>query len=160
MKYSMIRSAGNIKRYHTVQIIGEQTVAAHSFNVAMLCKAIEPNCSMNLLMAALTHDLAEIETGDIPATTKWYHKKLADELAEIETAFEEVHELYFQLTKEERDTLKIADMLELIFFCDEQRKLGNENMLVIMNRGVEYLKRFQLNGAAKELLEQLLTGAK
>ena len=40
--FNMIRG-GAIKRYHTLEIIGEQSVASHSWGVAMILQYLNPN---------------------------------------------------------------------------------------------------------------------
>lgn len=158
--YSVIRAGGNVKRFHTVQIIGEQTVAAHSFNVAMLCKTIKPDCSADLILAALLHDVPECETGDIPATAKWANPDLEKELRRVERSFERLHGFNIELTREEEEVLKIADMIELVYFCVEQRRLGNTSIYPILDRGVRYLRTKDMNIVAQGLLNGLLEGSK
>lgn len=158
--YNRLRAAGNVKRYHTVQIIGEQTVSAHSFNVAMLCLAIKPDASFDLIKAALFHDLAELETGDIPAQVKWSNQDLEVQLKIIENRFDQAHDINIELTREEERILKIADLLELCYFCVEQKRLGNDTILPILGRGVKKLKEYDLNATAKIMLEDLLSGVR
>lgn len=132
------RDAGAVKRFHTVRTIGNQTVAEHSFNVAMiLLKITQP--SAELLKAALYHDLPEIFTGDIPATTKWRHSSLAHPLSVIEENLIQENQWGIILTDEEKLLLKYADMLELVLYCAEQMLLGNSHVQPIFARGLNYL---------------------
>jgi len=64
--------AGRVKRWHTAETTTPQSVAEHSFGVALILLRIVPEerMSLNLLKAALLHDMGELETGDIPYATK------------------------------------------------------------------------------------------
>lgn len=153
---SSIREAGSVKRYHTVQTHGDQTVAEHSFHVCMILTQIVENPSAELLKAALYHDLPEVDTGDMPATTKWRYPKLAEELEIAELDFITRHGLSVKLHDREWLALKYADMCELVQFCVDQLNLGNRNMLVIANRGLDFLGTLPFCSAkASELVESL-----
>lgn len=70
MKVLNILDSGNVVRFHAVPGVGKQKNSEHQWGVALLVAAIKPDCSKELLLAALTHDSAEIVTGDIPFTFK------------------------------------------------------------------------------------------
>ena len=126
---------GQVKRFHTEATIGQETVAEHSFGVAMICHYLKERPSARLINAALFHDLAEQVTGDIPAPTKWKHPLFSAFLGGIEEDFDETYELKREsLTEEEAIILKNADSLQCMWYCIEQRKLGNKNMDIIFNR--------------------------
>ena len=63
-----------IKRWHMVETIRNQTVAEHSFNVAMLTvellKGIDSAPVHAIMVHALTHNFDEAITGDIAPQTK------------------------------------------------------------------------------------------
>lgn len=136
-----VRDGGGVKRCHTFPIIGEQTVAAHSWGVAQIIRRLWPECSKTLLLAALDHDVAERWTGDVPADAKWRNPNLRAELAKVETQVE--HELGLNqgwlLSETEQHMLKWADRLELLQFCVDQRRLGNRNVDVVFARVIDYL---------------------
>lgn len=139
-----LRQAGYVKRYHTIPTIGNQSVAEHSFHVCMiLLDLLQGEVSNELLKAALYHDLPEIETGDIPATTKWRCKEIGEQLNVLESLFENSHGLKTVLTHSERQALKFADMYELVLYCIDQLELGNRNMKVVAKRGLNYLTEMQ-----------------
>jgi len=129
VKLSYIENGGQVVRCHMVPTIKEQNVAAHSFGVAwwvyLLTKENKP--TVNLLMAALQHDLPEGVTGDIPAPTKRTLRcglDLADWEVNLNTsaglpAFETL------LTECETRILKLADSLELLQLCLRERSMGN-----------------------------------
>ena len=57
-----ILSGGEVKRYHTMKTIGEQTVANHSWGVAVILNWLKPDISKVALLKALSHDVAEKRT--------------------------------------------------------------------------------------------------
>jgi len=135
-----LRKGGDVKRFHTVTMLRENLVSAHSWGVAVLICDILPNPSVNLLKAALYHDVAEHVTGDISAPTKWQFPKLAEALLEVESEVEKRLGLNADLTEEERLILKFADMSDLILFCTQEFRLGNREAVEIINRGLAYLE--------------------
>lgn len=137
-----LRAAAQTRRYHTKQTIGHQTVAEHSYYVAMLCiEMCEGNPSIELLKAAMYHDLAEAETGDTPATAKWTSRPLKEALLRMEDHFNRKHGLEVELTERETLMLKWADCLELGFYCVDQMMLGNRHMKVIYENITEFMER-------------------
>jgi 5'-deoxynucleotidase YfbR-like HD superfamily hydrolase len=121
-----LRNAAMITRCHTERVICPQTVAEHSYHVAMLCwKLCDHEPSAELLKAAMFHDLAEKFTGDIPAPVKWRSPVISAELLKQEAVFEKEHKLYCSLTPKEELVLKWADSLELMWYCVDEVTLGN-----------------------------------
>ncbi len=122
--------------------INSQTNAAHSWGVVAICHALWPDCSRLLLLAAIYHDVPEYVTGDIPADAKWKdpfirkgveaHEKWTMEELGLETIFED-------LTEQEKKMLKIADMMELCWFCRDEITMGNVNMEPVLGRGHKYI---------------------
>jgi len=148
-------SASNVKRYHTFPIIGEQTVGHHSHRVALiLIYLTDGKLSSNLLKAALFHDLAELHTGDIPATTKWSHPNIADLLKHIENTYEVEHQISVVLTDKEKKLLKTADMCELMLFAEEQYRLGNKNARELWARGINYTVQLGTYDLIKEIINE------
>lgn len=144
-----------MKRYHTFPIIGEQTVGHHSHRVALILVYLtDGKLSTNLLKAALFHDLAEIHTGDIPATTKWAHPSISDLLHVIEASFEMEHQIRVVLTEKETKLLKTADMCELMLFAEEQYRLGNKNARDLWGRGMLYLQNLGTYSLIKEIVNE------
>ncbi len=139
-KLIQIFKGGAVKRYHTVTMIKEQTVAAHSWGVACVLIDILGEPSAKLLKAALYHDVAESMTGDVPATTKWKYTELAEALQKAEEDVERSLGIYVTgLTSSELSTLKFADMVDLILHCVKEYRLGNRDALEIITRGMNYL---------------------
>ena len=141
MQLNYVYAAGKVKRYHVESIIGEQTVADHSWGVVnILVHVFQDSVTRDMLLAALWHDVAERTTGDTPATAKWQSDDLKRALDTVEeTVLKEVLPEFPSLTEAERLMIKIADMAELIMFCHRQVKMGNTFARDIVYRGLDYL---------------------
>lgn len=131
--------ASRVKRYHTVATISEQNLAQHSWGVAMIVGFIVPDALPDVrlgrvLLAALTHDLAERLTGDIPSDAKWENKDLDRALMRLEKEYNKAHEIEFKLTEKEQSILEWADMFEGLLWTDHEIQMGNSRMMLIHQR--------------------------
>lgn len=153
-----------VRRFHTVPLVGEQTVAAHSWGVAMIILRLHPDPTKALLAAALTHDLAESYVGDVPYTLREFDAKLKSSIDTIEKSLlKEEFGIEYGLTLEEQNWLACADMLELVLFCRHQCSMGNSYAAIPLKNGIDYLIQMkkpvevdnELRRYTKELLGQL-----
>ena len=122
------RMAGRITRLHTKPENGQgQTVAAHTWGVAMILVDLFPDISRDALIFALRHDVPETKTGDIPAILKWSNDDMAEILEQIEDRFMEKMgwENESSLSLSEELAFALADRIELLFYCLEQVYMGN-----------------------------------
>lgn len=120
-----------VRRFHQHSVVLPDINARHSHGVAMLCYLLSPeDPSLNLIMAALTHDLAEYAVGDVPAPTK-RALGIRDALSTIEGNQLETRGLRFEdkLTVEEHRTLKMADALDGMLYCVHELRLGNRTLV-------------------------------
>ena len=113
MNISFIFNGGVSKRYHTVDTLKSQDIAAHSFGVAWLCEVLtDGKASKELIMAALAHDLAEHIVGDLPSPSKralGQHFMNAFDIRENhELLANGVGHYEYRLTKLEARALKMA----------------------------------------------------
>lgn len=153
----MCMRGGQIRRFHAWPTIGQETVAEHSYYVTMLALALtDYKASKELLKACLFHDLPEQETGDVPATAKWAAPLLKTTLQAMEELFEEKWGLVVDIPPQDRLILKWADMLALLFYCKQQRDLGNRGMNVVFARGVDYLNKLEEVPTGKQVLTYLI----
>lgn len=147
--------AGNaVKRFHTVRRLGVETVGHHSANVCGVLLSLDPNVSRDLLVAALMHDLPEQHTGDVPAPAKWAQKTLAGELVWAEDYWwaehSEMQHLVLSLSEWEHGMLKLADMTDLVLSCVEEKRMGNQYAIPLLNRGVNYIRNLDVNKEYKD----------
>lgn len=140
----VMRRGNAVQRYHTVPTLHSETVGAHCAGVACMVLAVTRGaCSKNLLVAALLHDMAEQETGDVPATAKWNHPVLKVALDAAEKRALRMLDLDASipvLSPADAVLLKICDMLDLCFKSLEELRLGNRNFYPLLLRGVSYVQ--------------------
>jgi 5'-deoxynucleotidase len=130
--YEQLRAC-HVRRWHIVQTTREQTLAEHSFAVSVLAGSLaakmrwsgllHPDRKLMLLQYALSHDLIEVRTGDLPTPFKGYLQiaggadviTKANELVDYEQASVD------RMVKgtEVEMFVKIADLVEAIFFLQD-----------------------------------------
>ena len=155
-KLAALMTGGAVKRYHTAHTIRQQTVADHSHGVAMVVLTLRPLASAALIKAALTHDLAESVTGDIPAPAKWRCSGLKCNLEEMEREFDAKWEVDWVLTDDEKHLLKWADMAELVVFCLNEYHMGNRAIAGILSTGLRVLREYPSPSHEMETLREQL----
>jgi hypothetical protein len=139
------RRAGDVIRFHQYPyIIGRPTVAEHVYNgLALLYSLHEPGePSPELVKAFLFHDLGEGETGDIPHPAKRVYPELGKASTRAESHVCTTllgADLEAALSTEDLWWLKTIDMLELMFYVRDQRRLGNVGMDIVFDAGVRVL---------------------
>jgi 5'-deoxynucleotidase YfbR-like HD superfamily hydrolase len=137
-----LRKGANVRRYHTERIIGEQTVGHHSHGVAMLLVQYFPHmCRPNVIIACLTHDLAEGYVGDIPAPAKWDNPELGELLDKIEAKRINDLGLRSQLSDSELEAVKVCDYLESLLFAHEQLCMGNTLFGPVLRKLVRWFEQ-------------------
>lgn len=142
-RIDFIRLGGLVTRYHTKHTVKENTVAHHSSGVAWMVYFLTGgSCSVNLVMSALAHDLAEQVTGDISSPTKRRFPELAKMVSLLESEILESKEVNFesQLNDDEKRILKLADCMDGILFCIGELELGNTSILPVCQRYCEYIE--------------------
>lgn len=157
MDISKILQSSGVSRFHAVPGLAPQTIAQHSWGVAMLYQYFEPKCRKELVLAALTHDCTELVTGDIPATAKWQSPELKTILDEIESKTEQEWGIAFELNPEEKRLLKLCDGLEGMNYCIERRRQGDLEASVVFYRWVDFIMgKFVLNDKETEFMSGLI----
>lgn len=135
---TMLREASAVKRWHTARTQKNQTLAEHSYGVAVLVQVLDPQCRKEVLLAAMWHDLPEYITGDTPAHAKRRAPQLAVVLEEMERHCGPLY-LDAGLTVYEEHLLKFCDLMELILWSLEEVLMGNTYALQPAKLGVEWL---------------------
>lgn len=141
--FSTLYKAGITKRWHTHDTIKQQSVAEHSWGVALICSELMPD-SINLMKAALYHDLAESKYGDIPYTSKREDVELKRRSEVLETNWDEQHGIAMALTAAEMICLKWADMFEAYLFACREARLGNKEMIPVVDTAWRALGAMEL----------------
>jgi len=143
-----ISEGSSVERYHARPGLKPDTDGRHSHGVAMLCSVLagagpdgRTKASASLLMAALTHDLAEQWASDVSAGAKealglgaalerFERRKLAEWGLDYAGA----------LTAEEALTLRLADQFDCLLWCVREAALGNRNAMLVWRRACARLE--------------------
>ncbi|TXH54316.1 MAG: HD domain-containing protein [Desulfurellales bacterium] len=171
MSIDFIFNGGATKRYHTWPVLHNQRIDSHSFGVAMLVArmALSANLedgeglSVPLLMAALTHDLAEQIVGDMPAPAKRNMSALLDmeysdfraKWGEMETQILEQNAQDWDhlISEKQRRWLKLADAMEGAIFCARERAMGNGMMAPVFANFRSYIRELLLANEEPAVME-------
>jgi 5'-deoxynucleotidase YfbR-like HD superfamily hydrolase len=145
--------------------IKPDTDAAHSFGVAMLCSLLvgvtsqgHTKASASLLMAALTHDLAEQFTGDVSAPAK-RHLGMRQQLHDLEQQELRKYGLDYEqhLTVVELQALDLADCMDGLLYCCRELSLGNKNVQLVWRKYCSYVEATLTEPAITEAIKQRAT---
>lgn len=153
--------ANDVKRWNMVNTTRQQTVAEHSFNVALialdLTELIEEHIHdfealpEEVIYFALHHDLLEVHTGDIPTPTKNAIMHMCDRgmYNDWEKSLDpDIHaDLNVFCGATVRRIIKCADVIEAVWFLNQY---GMGNHAISVKTGL----RQKLPELAKDILPQ------
>ncbi len=162
--FERLKTMGSIKRFGTLPMNEFESVAAHSYNVAIMALMIadyEENPAINselVLRKALFHDFEETILSDIPHPIKHRFKggKLGKLLSEIvpelieKEIFKELPDrlktLYVKHALEAKQDLEgriveAADAMDIVVTAIRELKLGNKYFENIFDVGIAMLER-------------------
>lgn len=154
-----IRQGGSVLRFHTWPCVRQQSVAAHTWGVLALIYSLDPEPSADLVRRAVFHDLAEYDTGDVPSSAKWASAELKKMMDKVEDYFNKVHGFPGDdtLSSYEIDVLKMADLLDMLWYCYEEYMIGNRGLKIVYVRVLDAIaKRQWCPGAYRERAEELI----
>lgn len=122
----LLYRAGSVDRWQIVRTIRHQTLAEHSFMVAMLslfvCDEIgvPERMRYSILLHALHHDLPEIITGDMSTVAKDIIKNegCVQAIEAVDNVFPKVPEIAERVGNLGRRVVKLADLIDAIVFLD------------------------------------------
>lgn len=138
---AFLRAGGYTRRYHGWRTIKDDLVGSHSYNVANLVMLLRPDCRKELLMVAIRHDSAEWIAGDSPSDVKRQVPELKVALDAYEDkVFADIGLTLPDLTDDEYKVLKIADNLDGLMFCVQEREMGNLLIVPVFNTYNRYLR--------------------
>lgn len=160
-----IRHAGETRRFHTWPVLRQQNVAEHSWHVAQLLFLMyggqEPGITIALLMAGLTHDMAECQVGDIPSPAKRAMSStfpnFREKWGEMEQRILHGYEMDWEgaLSNEEKRRLKLADVMEGALYCVRERAMGNTLIDVCYRNFANYIGELMTAGKEEVPFEKL-----
>lgn len=151
------RNLADVKRWAIVRTIRSQSVAEHSYYVALMMKPLlehhgydDPVMIMNAVQYALIHDRDEVLSGDIATPAK---RRMTP------GAFNALNE-EFGLNVPEPDPVikkaaKVLDLLEAAMFLAEECGMGNHRvsdvLLVIRRKLAKACKEFEEDAPKKQV---------
>jgi 5'-deoxynucleotidase YfbR-like HD superfamily hydrolase len=163
--FERLKTMSSIRRFGTLPMIEVESVASHSYNVAIMALMIadyEPGLNANresLLRKALFHDFEETILSDIPHPIKHRFKggKLGQLLKEIVPELVE-HEIFKELptrlkeryvkdalgAKEDLEgrIVSAADAMDILVTSLRELKLGNSYFNRIFDVGMDMLEKY------------------
>lgn len=133
-----LQKLANIDRYNNVIKIHHESVAEHSFFVAIYVDIISNMLNLDyqekykILYLALTHDIAEIEISDVPHNVKESNPEIKIALEKAESVFNEKY-IYDEYILDEQQlslrkfVVEVADILSVIQYAETEVEIGNSN---------------------------------
>ncbi len=177
--FERLKTMSSIKRFGTLPMLENESVAAHSYNVAILALMIadyENDPAINreaVLRKALFHDFEETILSDIPHPIKHRFKggmlgkllkEIVPELIEQEI-FKELPEVLRKIyvasaltAKEdlEGQVVGAADAMDILVTALRELKLGNRYFENIFDVGVKMLEKYTYFKFAKIFLDNAI----
>lgn len=118
----------HVKRWHIVDMLKDQSVAEHSFMVAMICMEImdvarfhDPGLRAATMAYALIHDATEGITGDVPSPVKGKVQGYSELEAKLDPAGSRFKVRYSGLVSR---MVKMADLIEAIHHLEKYGMRG------------------------------------
>ena len=147
----------SLVRYQNCHRNVNETVAEHSFYVAILVLKLREYYNFNLevaLKTALVHDCAEAAISDVPHNIKLANPKLADALEEAEEKVTRnmLSDEAFSLLKDfnhgntpEGLACQLGDILSVVMYANAELKSGNKVFNYIAIKAIERCKEVVKN---------------
>jgi 5'-deoxynucleotidase YfbR-like HD superfamily hydrolase len=131
-----MRDAAHINRWSILRRSRNQSIAEHSYYVAVYCVEIAEYIDWEgdrhlLLRHALAHDLPEIWSGDLPGPTK---RAITDTQRLHDFEYAQMHKIlpfhrpYCRAEGEIGRILEVADRLEATLFLADEWGMGNKSV--------------------------------
>lgn len=134
-----------MKRYNNIHHLHEESVATHLAYTTLFVLQLHNYYIFDLeeaMKMAITHDLPEVYTSDVPHNVKVNHPEIADALHSAEiTAWKALdgyfpwcdvlnHDFEFQTTIE-AIICNIADVMSVVMYTDIELAMGNSLMVTV-----------------------------
>lgn len=146
-----------IKRFSTSHKINYESVSDHCFFTMLIARLF---CSrfkvcnniQKILDMALIHDISELYLGDMSHDTKVkfnkiekvliYHEKNIIKQLLQDDYFVKIFEEYIQQRTIESKIVKLADIISVLVYIENEKRLGNKNLGDIIERYEEVKELF------------------
>ena len=155
-----IKRMGQTIRFHgTNPLSRSETVFHHSASVATILLQIVPEeCTSELLIAAITHDIPEGVTGDFPAPVKiLFENSKLEKMEEDVLSFYNIRSDIIQyLTADQKSLLKSADRLDAMLTCLMERMRGNSEVDWAFGVYCQIYKKLGCHPKFKAIFEEVI----
>ena len=144
------RLAGQVKRYHTWPIIGQQTIAEHTWQILRIYLSVASKPDPHIMTYALFHDIGEHFTGDIPYPVKSENRELKEHMDMLELRSWATQLDYWSsfhqclIGEEDKALLKQIELVEMAEFGMDQVTLGNAHGFIIAHRCLKAVYEIKL----------------
>ena len=134
------RLAGQVKRYHTWPIIGQQTVAEHTWQMLRIYLSVCAKPEQRIMFYIIFHDIGEHYTGDIPYPVKSENRELKERMDMLEKRswatqldyWGSFHQVW--VGDDDKVLCKMIELVEMAEFGMDQVCLGNAHGYIVANR--------------------------
>jgi 5'-deoxynucleotidase YfbR-like HD superfamily hydrolase len=134
------RLAGQLKRYHTWPIIGQQTIGEHCWQILRIYLAVVDTIDPHMICHIMYHDAGEHFTGDLPYPIKRDNPILKEELDRLQNQSIAAQMQYWGcfrqivLSDYDKAFFKQMELIEMAEFGMDQVNLGNNHGFIIADR--------------------------
>jgi 5'-deoxynucleotidase YfbR-like HD superfamily hydrolase len=134
------RLAGQIRRYHTWPILGQQTIAEHCWQLLRIYMSVVDKQDPHMIRHMIFHDIGEHFTGDIPYPVKSQNPQLKEQVEFLEQRSYATQLEYWDafrqtfLSAEDKKLFKQIELVEMAEFGMDQVALGNQHGMIIADR--------------------------
>lgn len=134
------RLSGQVRRYHTWPIIGEQTISEHCWQILRIYLSVTETIDPHMVMHIAFHDIGETYSGDPPYPLKSQNPELKTRLDYIEKSSMLLQLQYWgafrqvMLSEEDLKFFKQIELVEMAELGMDQLCLGNSHGFPIANR--------------------------
>ena len=148
-RLKIYREGLSVERLHTVPHIQAYNNGYHSANAALiayeLCKLLGVD-SGPVVLHMLLHDVPEGYTGDIPGNFKDDNPIFTGELNIIEHQWvcTNIPDLPL-LNAQQINICKLADIIELGFYCVDEIEMGNRKVVAVLDHVVDSMTDYQFD---------------
>lgn len=139
-RFELMRNAARTRRCHTQMVLHHQSVGEHTFGALAILDYIAPDCRKEVVMALLYHDAPEAITGDVPAPAKWNSPMLEHALRAVENIIKLEHDIKDNITPEEHQLVKFADIMELVWYGIEELRMGNRGTIPVVQASLQSIR--------------------
>ncbi len=143
------RLAGQVRRYHTWPILGEQTIGEHCWQLMRIYLCVVDRIDSRMVYHIMLHDIGEHSTGDIPYPVKRDNPILKEQIDFLERKSQAAQVEYWNsfrqvfLSDEDKALFKQIELVEMAEFGLDQMNLGNHHGYIIANRCLEAVYKNQ-----------------